>query len=70
MIFMHDSSMAPSPKHMFCSCLSGRVGYTAYLIKLNTSFKKIKILSSIKDHRKKIGKQGKSPTPAAILVNI
>ena len=31
---------------------------------------KLGILSSIRDHRKKKGKQGRSPTPADILVNI
>ena len=32
-----------------------------------TSFR---ILSLIRDHSKKVGKQGRSPTPADILVNI
>ena len=32
--------------------------------------RKIRILSSIRDHRKKVGKQGRSPTPADILVNL
>ena len=31
---------------------------------------KLEILSSIRDHRKKVGKQGRSPTPPDILVNI
>ena len=31
---------------------------------------KLGILSSIRDHRKKVGKQRSSPTPADILVNI
>ena len=31
---------------------------------------KLRILSSIRDHRKKVGKQGRLPTPADILVNI
>ena len=31
---------------------------------------KLGILSSIRDHREKVGKQGRSPTPADILVNI
>ena len=31
---------------------------------------KLGILSSIRDQKKKVGKQGKLPTPADILVNI
>ena len=41
------------------------------LIPTQHKFKeKLEILSSIRDHRKKGGKQGKSPTPADILANI
>ena len=37
---------------------------------VHTSLRKIRILSSIRDHRKKVGKQGRLPTPADILLNI
>ena len=40
------------------------------IIMLTNRYKeKLKILSTIRDHRKKVGKQGRSPTPADVLVD-